>query len=91
MKRIAICLVVVCVVAFAGVTANAQGPVETLAQGLVKSISDGCKTELEKYCKKRPDKDAASPVSMHTGTSCRAGVSTRSMTRPRSSSGPLPR
>ncbi len=51
MKRIAICLVVVCVVAFAGVTANAQGPVETLAQGLVKSISDGCKTELEKYCK----------------------------------------
>ena len=53
MKHIAICLVVLCVVAFAGETANAQqkGPAEAVAEGLVKTVTDGCKIELETYCK----------------------------------------
>ncbi len=53
MKRIAICLVVMCVVAFIGETANAQqkGPAEAVAEGLVKTVTEGCKVELETYCK----------------------------------------
>jgi len=51
MKRIAIGLVVLCMVVFAGETAKAQGPIEAMAQGMVKSVTDGCKAELEKYCR----------------------------------------
>jgi len=53
MKRIMICMVVLCVVVLTGGFAIAQqkGPAEMAAQGLVDTVKNGCKAELETYCK----------------------------------------
>jgi len=50
MKRIIMCLVVLCIVAIA-VGQVFAGPAEDIAQGLIDSVKSGCDKELKEYCK----------------------------------------
>ena len=82
MKKMSVCLAVVCCVVFLGGIAVAQ------QKGPVEKVLEGCSTEFETYCKNvTPGEGRLLPVSMPTATRFQPGVSMRSMMQPSSSAG----